>query len=60
MKNCKGTAIKSKEIVITDLKSGKVTELTTDKNGKTEPFELMEKHSYKIVYEVTKQTVLIL
>ncbi len=50
LKNCKGTAIKSKEIVITDLKSGKVTELTTDKNGKTEPFELMEKHAYKIVY----------
>ncbi len=54
LENCKGNALKTKEIVITDLKSGKTTELVTDKNGKTEPFELVEKHSYKIVYSGDK------
>lgn len=48
--DCKGKALKSQAIKVTDLKSKEVFDLKTDKNGKTEALELRRNHEYRIVF----------
>ena len=54
LKDCKGKVLKNQSIQIRDLKNQELVELKTDKNGKTEAFELRKNHEYKIWFKGDK------
>ena len=45
--------IKSQKITITDLKTNKSSEITTNDKGQSEAFELVRNHEYRITYKGT-------